>query len=230
MRAIDVMATDVVSVAPDTPVKEIARLMVEKSISALPVLDDGRLVGIVSEGDLLRRIETGTERHRARWIEALSSNAAAASEYVKQHGRKAADVMTRDVVTLPDTASLDEVAGTLESNRIKRVPLMRDGAMVGIVSRANLVQALASRPAEPIARQGDDIRIRERLLTELRRHRWAEACSANVVVNDGVVHLWGVALSEPERNATRVAAENTWGVRRVVDHMTVLSLATTLNP
>lgn len=221
MIAMDVMTPDIVSIAPGASLQQAAKTMIEKSISALPVVEEGRLVGILSEGDLLRRVETKTERHRPRWVEALTRSSRLAEEYVKAHARNVGDVMTRDVVTVNSTADIAEVAKLLEARRIKRVPVMRDGKMVGIISRANLVQALAARPQPGSSESDRDRQIRDALLSELRKHRWADPSSANVVVHEGVVHLWGEAISESERAATRVAAENIGGVRRVDDHMSV---------
>ena len=230
MRAKDIMTVDVISVTADTPVAEIAKRMVKQGVSALPVIDGGRLVGIVSEGDLLRRTETQTERKRTSWLAVLAPNSTLASEYVKSHARKAADVMTGDVVTVAETASLLDIANLLETKRIKRVPVLRDGRVVGIVSRANLVRALAAQPRLAAEAEVQDQQIREALLNELRRQRWATGSSNSVVVNQGVVHLWGVALSEAEKNATRVAAENIAGVREVIDHMVVAPLSPSLLP
>jgi CBS domain-containing protein len=230
MKAKDVMTVDVISVHPDTPVVEIAKRMVKEGVSALPVIDDGRLVGIVSEGDLLRRAETQTERKRGPWLAVLASNSTLASEYVKSRARKAADVMTSDVVTVAETASLLDIVDLLETKRIKRVPVLRDGKMVGIISRANLVRALAAQPQLDGEMDVQDQQIREALLNELRKQRWATGSTNSVVVNQGVVHLWGVTLSEAERSATRVAAENIAGVREVVDHMVVEPYAPSLVP
>ena len=224
MRAADVMTVNVVSVDPDMPVQEIARLMSERGISGVPVVEkDGRLVGMISEGDLLRRVETDTQLRRSWWLEMLSTNTELASDYVKTHGRRARHVMTDKVVTVEEATPLVAIADLLESHRIKRVPVVRKGALVGIVSRANLVRALASSagPASGGAAEKDEA-IRDKLLAELKRQKWAEASRGNVIVTAGVVHLWGTILSEEERQALRVAAENTPGVRAVEDHTTLM--------
>lgn len=221
MQVSDVMTGDVVTVTADTPVDAIARLMLEKRISGVPVVDAARrVIGMVSEGDLIRRSETDTSRRRSWWLQLLSPNTELASEYVKEHGRRAEHVMSRNVVTVAETASLREVADLLERHAIKRVPVLRDGRLVGIVSRANLLQALASAGGPPAAAHGDEA-IREALLAELRRQKWAQAAPGNVIVSGGVVHLWGNVLSDEERAALRVAAENIAGVRGVEDHMTL---------
>jgi CBS domain-containing protein len=141
------MTPDVISATPDTPVSELIRLMLDNRISAVPIVADGAIVGIVSEGDLLRRAETGTERRPSRWLELVTSDSRLAADYTKTHGRKAAEVMTREVVTVADTTPIAEVAKLLETRRIKRVPVVRGGRLVGIVSRRNLLQALGSRLA-----------------------------------------------------------------------------------
>jgi CBS domain-containing protein len=219
MRAGDVMTADVVTVSPEARVEEIARLMVEHHISAVPVVDArGRLAGIVSEGDLVRRIETGTAGTRAWWLELLADPATLALDYVKTHGRRAADVMTRTVVTVEEDASLADVARLLEGRHIKRVPVVREGRVVGIVSRADLVRGLAVRSIEPV-RVADDRAIREGVLAALRSQPWWFGTYQTVVVIDGVVHLWGMTRSAAERAAIRVAAETVPGVRGVEDHL-----------
>ena len=221
MRAMDVMTGEVVTIAPEATVQAAARLMADRGISALPVVDKKeRIVGIVSEGDLLHRAETGTERRRAWWLDRLAATDELAGKYIKTHGDRVEDVMTRDVVSVSDTTPLADIAILLETNRIKRVPVLRDGRLVGIVSRANLVRALAMTIDDtPDAAEASDRRIRERLLAELRGQRWAEVAPGNVTVNDGVVHLWSSYLSDREKRALIVAAESIPGVRRVEDHM-----------
>jgi CBS domain-containing protein len=220
MHASDVMTTDVVTVGPDASVAEVARLLVEHRISAVPVVDaTGRLVGIVSEGDLIGRVETPTGR-RAWWLELLTDPTALARDYVKTHGRRVTDVMTHPVVTVEAEASLGEIAGLLERRGIKRVPVVRDGRVIGIVSRADLVRALAVRPVEPRpATVADDGAIREQVLAILRVQPWWNGTYRSIVVTDGVVHLWGLARSRAERDALRVAAEAVPGVRGVEDHL-----------
>ena len=219
MKARDVMVAPVVTVKPYSTVKEVAKMLVDRRISAVPVVDDvGKLVGIISEGDLMHRSETGTERQYRWWIRLVEGDASLPADYIKAHGRKAADIMTQNVITAaPDTA-LDEVAITMEKNSIKRVPIVRDGQLVGIVSRANLVQALATMP-KGLEIPLSDSQIREKLLSHLKEQPWADTHLLNVTVTDGVVSLWGIASSETERKAIRVAAEATPGVRAVNDHL-----------
>jgi CBS domain-containing protein len=224
MHAMDIMTTNVITVRPETSVQELAMLLAERGISGVPVVDaDNRLVGIVSEGDLLHRAETGTARRiqhrRSHWLDALAGDPDPARDYIKSHGRKVSDIMTRDVVSVSETTELSEVADLLESNRIKRVPVLRDGKLCGIVSRANLVRALAAAP-RPATGEADDRTIRNNILAELDGHRWANVFAADIVVRDHVVHVWlGDDQPEEERRAIRVAAENIPGVRGVEQHL-----------
>jgi CBS domain-containing protein len=228
MRAADVMVTKVVTVAPDASVQEVALLLLSARISAVPVVgSDGELLGIVSEGDLLRRGEAGTGRRRPWWLAMLVGNEVLASEFVKEHARKVADVMTREVITATPETPLATIANLLEQNAIKRVPIVRDGRLVGIVSRANLLQALASQPPAPAAAStADDAGIREKVLSTLHAEPWARPAFINVIVQNGVVELWGMVESETERAAVRVAAEATPGVRSVNDNLVVRQIST----
>ena len=223
MRAMDIMTSAVITVGEDATVPEVARLMAERGISAVPVVDrENQIVGMVSEGDLLHRTETGTERRRAWWLDMVSSTNKLAGEYIKSHSAKVKDVMTRDVLSVTEETAVADIAVLLETNGIKRVPVVRDGKIVGIVSRANLVRALAMTITEGVG-DGDDRTIRDKLLAELKAQKWAEVSPANVTVKDGVVHLWSSYLSEQERRALIVAAESVPGVRRVEDHMRPVS-------
>jgi len=218
MRAIDVMTSQVVTATPQTTVEDAAKLMINNRISGLPVVDeDRRLVGVITEGDLLRRAETGTERQRSRWSEWFSPNSRLAGEFIKSHARRVADVMSGDVVSVTQLTTLGEIADLMEARRIKRVPILHDGKLVGIVSRADLLRVLASGGTNLPGDDRDGV-IRSRLLADLRNQRWANCSEADIVVSDGVVHLWGVVRSEEERKALRIAAENTPGVRGVEDH------------
>jgi len=230
MRAVDVMTTNVITVEPDTPVQEIAKMLSEKSISGVPVVGiDGRLVGIVSEGDLLHRVETGTERRpdrstgrrRSWWLDTVAADEELARDYVKSHGRTANDVMTREVISVEETTELADIANLLETKRVKRVPVVRDGKLVGIVSRANLVRALAAAgPRLTADTAADDRTIRQKLLAELRGQEWVHTWAADILVRDGIVHIW-ISDDRPEQEgrALRVAAENIPGVRGVEEHI-----------
>ena len=219
MRASDVMTSNVISVSPDMTVREVARIFVDNGISGAPVLDpDGHIAGMISEGDLLRRSEIGTEeRTRTSWLD-LWSASHEARDYIKTHAVKVRDVMTPGVVSVQPETPLGEVAGILETRRIKRVPVMKAGRLVGILSRANLVQALASVPDEPSTDVTlSDGEIRAMLMGELAGRKWSFA-GRNIVVTDGVVHLWGIFHSIEAVDAVRVAAQNIPGVKRVEDH------------
>jgi CBS domain-containing protein len=218
MRAIDVMARHIVTATPEMTVQDVAKLMINHGISGIPVVDgDRQLVGIVTEGDLLRRSETGTEHRHSRWSEWFSPNSRLAAEYIKSHARQLADIMTRDVVSVSELATLGEIADLMEKIRIKRVPVVHDGKLVGIVSRADLVRVLASVGAN-LPDDDRDQSIRSRLLAELRKQKWANPVESDIIVSDGIVCFWGVVGSEEERRALRVAAENTPGVRGIEDH------------
>ncbi len=220
MKARDVMVSPVITTKPSTSVREVAQILLAHHISALPVVDDaGKLVGIVSEGDLMRRADLGTERHRSWWLAALfAEEEALAAEYVKQHSKKVADVMTKRVVTASPGAALGEIASLLERHSIKRVPIIDNGAIVGIVSRANLIQALAGDRKGADA-PVPDAALREKLMAHLKAQPWAHTSLLNVTVNDGVVDIWGITRSEAEKKALRVAAETTPGVRAVNDNV-----------
>lgn len=221
MRAIDIMTSDVITMDPEMTVKEAAELLVNRRISGAPVVDSAqRLVGMLSEGDLVRRPEIGTEpRRRSWWLDLLSSSGELAEKYIKVHGHKVKDVMTDRVISVSEATPLGEVAAILEARHIKRVPVLRDGKLVGIVSRANLVQALASTREEPAAKsEMKDQQIRARLLAELKTQTWAPAAPGNIVVQDGVVHLWGFVWAPEESQAMRVVAESIPGVKGVEDH------------
>ena len=222
MNASDVMMPDVIVVRADASVNDVAKCLLANRISAVPVVDQhGSLVGIISEGDLVRRPEIGTERTRSWWLDALSTNRGLADEFVRSHSRKVKDVMTRDVVTARPDTSLDQIATILEKYRIKRVPIVSDGKIVGIVSRANLVQALASLTEKRIpTTAASDAELRGKLFARLQKAPRTGSLP-NLIVHDGTVQLWGTVDSEAERNVVRVAVEATPGVRCVIDNLIV---------
>lgn len=220
MRAKDIMTVEVVSVGPEASIQEALQLMLKHRISGLPVIDnEGKLVGVVTEGDFLRRVETGTERTRGGWIAFLKGPGGLAEEYVHTHGRKVAEVMTPDPVTVAEDTPLDAVVDTMEKRRIKRVPVVRGNRVVGIVSRANLLHALASVVSGLPAAKASDGAIREQVLSVLGSERWVPKQFVDVIVHDGVVELWGSIFDERERQAVVVAAENVGGVKQVKDHL-----------
>jgi CBS domain-containing protein len=217
MKAHDVMTWGTITVEPEASVTRAVRLMLQNKISGLPVVDaKGQLVGMVTEGDFLRRGELGTQRQRPRWLEFLLGPGRLAAEYVQASGQKVEEIMTPAPRTITPETPLEEVVGLMERHRIKRLPVVQDGKLVGIVSRANLLHALASvaREVKPAA---GDATIRERIMAECAKQTWAP--HVNVVVRDGVVGLWGVITDERERRAFIVVAENVPGVKAVHDHL-----------
>lgn len=219
MKASDVMVSPVITVKPRDTVKHVAELFTKRGISAAPVVDDhGKVVGIISEADLLHRSENGTERRRSHWVRLFAGDHDLAKEFIRSHAMKVADLMTHRVVSAAPDTPLHEIAETMEKKTIKRVPILRDGQLVGIVSRANLVQAIAAKGAG-LEVQPSDSRIREDLLAQLKELGWLRTSLINPVVTDGVVNLWGIVDSPVDRTAIRVATESTKGVRAVNDHM-----------
>jgi CBS domain-containing protein len=219
LTAADIMTPSVITVAPDTPVREIAKLLCARRISGVPVVDpEGAIVGIVSEGDLMKHVGAICERRRSWWLKLFADESTLARDYSKTHARVARDVMTPGVVKVTPTASVAEIANMLERHNIKRVPVVQDSRLIGIVTRANLLQALGTTDVSQSG-SGDDRTIRERLLAELDAQPWAHMLTKNVIVRDGVVHLWGFVDNEDERQAFRVAAESMPGVKAVKDHL-----------
>ncbi len=224
MQARDVMVSPAITVGKSATVRDVAKLLLEKRISAVPVVDNvGKVVGIVTESDLMHRTEAGTERPYSWWLHFLTDDATIAADYVKSHAARVQDVMTSNVVTVAPETPLDEIATLLEERQIKRVPIVnKDGNLVGIVSRANLIQAVASawpKLEVPLP----DSTIRQNLLGELKKHSWAHTHNLSVTVANGIVDLWGYAESGEERKAIRVIAEAVPGVTMVNDHLAVSS-------
>lgn len=220
MNARDIMTMPVVSVKPDTAVEEAARLMVEHRISGLPVVDEGgAIVGIITEGDLLRRTELGTEKRHPGWYDLLFGPGRSAENYVRSRARQVGEIMTPEVFSVTPETSLAEVTALMERRRIKRVPVIDGDRLAGIVSRANLVGALAKALAgERAVALGDD-EIRARILAEIDKQPWGPRESVTVTVKDGVVELHGSVIDERERAALRVVAENQPGVKSLRDYL-----------
>lgn len=220
MRAADVMTVQPVSISPDASILEAIRVMLQRRFSGLPVVDaSGALVGIVTEGDLLRRTETGTQRKRPRWIEFLIGPGRLATEYVHASGRKVREVMSQDVQAVTGDTPLEEIVRLMERHQIKRLPVVDSGKLVGIVTRANLLRALATVASETKTGANDDASIRRRIYAELEKQPWAPVNTLDIVVRNGVVHLWGVLLDERQREALYVVVENTSGVKGIEDHL-----------
>jgi CBS domain-containing protein len=220
MKVSDVMTPDVLSVSPDASVATATELMLQKRISGLPVVDDhGTLVGIVTEGDFLRRAETDTGRRRPRWLEFFMGVGRLSDEYVRLRGRKVSDVMTHEVQTVPPDAPLEQAVRLMERRHIKRVVVASGGKVVGILTRANLLHAMASFAHEIAPLSAADSGIRERLLAELKNQPWAPLTAVDITVRNGVVQLSGIITDERQRQALRVAAENIPGVKNVEDNV-----------
>jgi CBS domain-containing protein len=218
MRVGDVMTRNVVSIRPDDTILKAARLMLQSRISGLPVVDaEGNLVGMVTEGDFLRRTEISTERKRRRWIEFVLGPGWLAEEFTHASGRKVDEIMTPEPVSVDEDVDLATVVELMERNRIKRLPVLRDGKMVGIVSRANLVRAVVSLAQDRQAPAGGDAAIRDQILAAFAAHPWAPRI--DVIVKDGIAELWGTITDDRERKACVVVAENVAGVRQVRDHI-----------
>ncbi len=220
MKVKDVMTSRVVTIGPDATVRDAAQLMLGKRISGLPVVDSGgALVGVVTEGDFLRRAEIGTGKKRSLWWDILLGPGRLAEEYVQSHSRNIKDVMTPEPYTATSDTALEDVVAMMEKRQIKRVPVVDNGKLVGIVSRSNLIRALISAGPSIPAGGVDDATIRANILNELNRERWAALGTVDVIVRSGTVHLWGIITDERERQALIVAAQNVPGVKNVRDHL-----------
>ena len=218
MKARDVMTSVVISVPSDAPVTQAVQLMLQHRISGLPVVDaKGALIGIVTEGDFLRRGELGTQRKRPRWLEFVVGPGKLATEYVQARGFKVGEVMTVGAYTVNADTPLEDVVQLMERHRIKRVPVLEDNKMIGVISRANLLHALASLAREAKPSTQNDEAIRDQIQAEVTKQSWAPQIT--VVVRDGVVELWGAITDDRERQAFIVAAENVPGVKQVHDHL-----------
>ena len=219
MRAHQIMTRSVVTVSPETTIVDAANLMLQRHVSGLPVVDtSGKLVGIVSEGDFIRRSEIGTGRKRGRWLRFILGPGKSASDFVQEHGRKVFEVMTRSPLTIAEDTSLAEIVDLMEKNNVKRLPVVRGDKVVGIVSRANLLQAVASLARDVADPTADDDHIRGRIIDALEKNEWCPF-GLSVVVRKGIVHLSGVITEEHARQAAVVAAENIEGVKKVHDHL-----------
>jgi CBS domain-containing protein len=217
MRAHQIMTRSVISITPDATILEAAKTMLRHHVSGLPVVDAaGKLVGIVSEGDFIRRNEIGTQRRRGRWLTFLLGDSVA--DYIREHGRKVSDVMTSEPITVTEDATLEDIVYAMETNDIKRLPVMRGDNLVGIVSRANLLQAVASLAHEIPDPTADDDHIRRRIIQALEKNDWSPF-GLNVIVRDGIVHLSGFIIEEQSRQAAMVAVRNVAGVKQVHDHL-----------
>jgi CBS-domain-containing membrane protein len=222
MKAHDIMTRDVATVRADTSVRDIAALMVERHISGVPVLsDDGTIIGIVSQSDLLHRVEMGTERKHKWWFRVFDDSDAAAREYAKAHGLRARDTMSRYVISVRHDAELRDVADILDSHRVKRVPVLDGGHLVGIISRGDLVRALSEVQVSKAPTKIDNGALHKTLHERIRTQPWINDSYINLTVNDGVVELWGFVVSADQHSALRALVEETEGVRQVEDKLSV---------
>ncbi len=220
MQAREVMTKDVMTVKPDTTVGEIAALLVRHRISAVPVVEaDNRVIGIVSQTDLAHRSETATEKRRKWWLEIFADPDVQAREYIKSHAHKAQDVMTRFVVSVSPGASLAEVADLLDTQRIRQVPVMDDGKLVGMISRTDLVRRLAEVAIVAPAVRSDNSALQKAIWDQIKKQTWLKSAYVSLTVNDGVVELWGAVDSDEQRRALRVLVEGVSGVQRVDDQV-----------
>ncbi|HLX15626.1 MAG TPA: CBS domain-containing protein [Bradyrhizobium sp.] len=220
MRAHQIMTRPVISVTPETTIVEAANTMLQKHVSGLPVLDaNGKLVGIISEGDFIRRSEIGTQRKRGRFLKFILGPGKEASDFVHEHGRKVSEIMTTEpLLTAGEETPLEEIVALMEKNNVKRLPVIRQDKVVGIVTRSNLLQAVASLARDVPDPTADDDHIRNRVIDTLAKQDWCPF-GLGVVVRDGIVHLSGVITEERSRKATIVATENITGVKKVHDHL-----------
>jgi len=224
MRAGDVMTRNVATVAPETTVDKIVETLMNRHISAVPVVDEaGRVVGIVSEGDLVRRQELGTDKHPSWWLRLIGPSEDRAHDYLKSHGIHAKNIMTKDVVTVSEDTHLAKVADILENKRIKRVPVLRDGKLVGLVSRADIIRGLATHKAPLRAPSKDDATLREAIEKEIGDGAGVRSYGVNIIVTEGIAHLWGFVDSTEVKEAMMLAAERVVGDGKVEDHLAILS-------
>ncbi|MDR6305207.1 CBS domain-containing protein [Nitrobacter vulgaris] len=219
MRAHQIMTRRIITVHPDTTIVDAANSMLRQHVSGLPVVNaEGKLVGIISEGDFIRRAEIGTQRRRARWLKFLLGAGTDASDFVREQGRKVGEIMTPDPCTVSEDTLLEDIVTTMEKNSVKRLPVMRGDQIVGIITRSNLLQAVAGLAREVPDPTADDDHIRDRIITSIEKNDWCPF-GLSVIVHGGIVHLSGIITDERARQAAVVAAENVAGVKEVDDHL-----------
>jgi CBS domain-containing protein len=218
VKVSDVMTRTPVTVSPDATLADAANLMIKTRVSGLPVVDvKGAVIGMITQGDLLRRVELGTEGRSPGWLSSFFAPGRAAHDYVLTHGRSVREVMTSEVISTSADAPLSEVVALMECQQIKRLPVLQKGHLIGIVSRADLLRALAQLLPERRVIAISDVYLRKRVLAEIAKHSWAPRNNIDVKVENGVVELWGVVTDDRERIGLRVIAENTPGVKSVHD-------------
>ena len=219
MLARQIMTQHVITISADAPIADAVDAMLRHHVSGLPVVDaSGDLVGIVSEGDFIRRAEIGTQKKRGRWLSFLVGADRVAADFVHAHGRKVGDIMTTEPLTISEDTPLDELVEIMESNKVKRLPVMRGNRMVGIVTRSDFLPTLADLARHAPSPSADDDRTREQVIAAIEGAAWAP-CRLKVTARDGVVSLSGVVASQNARQAAIVAAENVPGVKKVLDNL-----------
>jgi CBS domain-containing protein len=229
MKAHEAMTKNVITVGANTAVREIAALLVQHRISAVPVVsEEGSVIGIVSQTDLGHRSETDTEKRRKWWLEAFADSDSKARDYIKSHGSVANDIMTRFVVSVSKDAKLSEVAEILDTHRIRQVPVMDDGKLVGMISRADLVRKLAEATITPSAAKPENGVLQKAIWQRIKTEGWVHSALVNIVVKDGVVELWGAVASDEQRRALHLLVEGVDGVQRVEDHVGLLPRVTSV--
>ena len=219
MRAHHIMTQHVISIGADASIVEAAKMMLRYHISGLPVIDaSGKLIGIVSEGDFIRRAEIGTEAKRGRWLKFLVGTSRIAADFVHAHGRKVGEIMTPNPLTVTEDTPLDQIVRIMESRSVKRLPVLRGDRLVGIVTRSDFLATVADLASTAAGPSADDERIRNEVAAAIAQAAW-RPCKLKVAVRDGIVSLSGVVESKNARLATVVAAENVGGVKQVVDNL-----------
>jgi CBS domain-containing protein len=219
MRAHQIMTRSVITVTPETSVVEAANIMLQRHISGLPVVDSsGALVGIISEGDFIRRSEINTGRKRSGFMKFILGAGKEAADFVHEHGSKVGEIMTPEPLTINEDTDLEQIVELMEKNNVKRLPVMSGNKLVGIVTRSNLLQAVASLARDIPDPTADDDHIRNRIINAMEKNHWCP-WGLNIVVRDGIVHLSGVITEERSRQAAIVCAEDVAGVKKVHDHL-----------
>lgn len=219
MKARDIMTRHVVSVTPDCTLADFADVLLTNRISGVPVITaKGNLVGMITESDCLDRVEMGTEQKQSFWRSLLADPESRAEKYIRAHGRKVSEVMTRKLITADEDTDLSDIIHLMEKHQVKRMPIVKGSAVVGIISRANIVQAMASL-LRSVDVNGADDKIRDKVLGALTELPWPAKTFINVTVKDGVVDLWGAFTAYRQDEAAIVAAENVPGVKAVHSHL-----------
>jgi CBS domain-containing protein len=220
MKASEIMTKRVISIEPEATIVQAIKLMLKNHLSGLPVIDgSGNLVGIITEGDFLHRREIGTELKRNAWLDAIFGPEQSAQDYVRAHGIRVAELMTRPPITVDADTSLDKVVHLMERHHIKRLPVLRKGKLVGIISRANLIRALASIHRASSKTSRNDQEIRKRIVADIEKQNWAYGADVMVLVRDGVVDLCGTLNDSSQRGALKALVREKSGVRKLYDHL-----------